>query len=470
MYTVPSEYYIRIHHVRPRFKDDIENVLLYMAGEISKIPTLPKDEFSERLNTAIYQYPGNITKTLKTINNWRTEISALFGFMISDDTLVSPSNRARELYESGDLVEAFKKLLYLFQYPGAHVKAHEVKNLVEAGVRFKPAQTILRVMQAGEAISGSRVGLSKAEVCHCIFNDLRCVRDNEAPEATWERIATNRDNGVEYDTRGDIIRYAGDILDYMEIANLLKTHDSRRYYINTLENEMILKFVNSTEWFSQYDTMISARAATLEEIHQCESQWFQFVNRDLSTSDFATDILAFIAEDSAEYEDLKKQANELFERKLDGEATMTTKDIGDMGEGLIYGHECQRVKIGGRMDLIHLIQRIPTKFAVGYDIQSVELDERKRYIEVKTTISSKPLHFNKIHLTSNEWNTANSNRDRYFIYRLGISKKEKKLFIIQDPVQLYKNDMLEMIPRDGAEIVFDVHKSGQFEELLAWAN
>lgn len=26
MYKVPDEYYFRIHHVRPRFKDDVENV------------------------------------------------------------------------------------------------------------------------------------------------------------------------------------------------------------------------------------------------------------------------------------------------------------------------------------------------------------------------------------------------------------------------------------------------------------
>lgn len=54
MYCVPDEYYIRLHHVRPRFKNDIENVLIYMAGEISKIPELPKKEFAERLNAAIY--------------------------------------------------------------------------------------------------------------------------------------------------------------------------------------------------------------------------------------------------------------------------------------------------------------------------------------------------------------------------------------------------------------------------------
>ena len=79
----------------------------------------------------------------------------------------------------------------------------------------------------------------------------------------------------------------------------------------------------------------------------------------------------------------------------------------------MHGHECMRIKLGGREDLLHLIKRIPTQFAVGYDISSVELDERKRYIEVKTTISSKPLHFNRIHLTKNEWNTASSTHDRY---------------------------------------------------------
>ena len=126
--------------------------------------------------------------------------------------------------------------------------------------------------------------------------------------------------------------------------------------------------------------------------------------------------------------------------------------------------------LGKREDLIHLIKRIPTQFAVGYDIQSVELDERKRYIEVKTTISSKPLHFNKIHLTPNEWNTAGSMKDRYFVYRLMISKAEKKLYIIQDPVGLYKRDIINMIPKDGAEISFDLATAGNFEELLAWVS
>ena len=139
-----------------------------------------------------------------------------------------------------------------------------------------------------------------------------------------------------------------------------------------------------------------------------------------------------------------------------------------MGESLVHGHECMRVKLGGREDLIHLIKRIPTQFAVGYDISSVELDEKKRYIEVKTTISAKPLHFNSIHLTRNEWNTASTTKDAYYVYRLMISKQGTKLFLLQDPVGLYKQDKIDMTPNDGADITFDPKKVGRFEDLLVW--
>ncbi len=470
MYQVPGEFFFRIHHVRPRFKGDIENVLIYMATEISKLPSLPKDEFADRANRAIRCFPGNALAVDKTINNWRTEISALFGFMITDGDTTRPGKRAMELAEKQDLVESFKIFLYGFQYPGAHVKPSYVKELVEAGVRFKPAQYILKLLQYAEESTGKRIGITKAEVCHCIFNDLRCTRDNEDVSLTWERIKTNRDNRVEYDQTGDVIRYAGDILDYMEIANLLITYSAGVFYLNTLENEAIIKFVNSEEWFPGYDSFITSRHAELKEINECVTEWFEYVNRDVSDTDFETDILAYIADSEAQYEELKKASYDLFGEKLEDVAVLSTKDIGDMGESLVHGHECQRIKAGGREDLVHLIKRIPTQFAVGYDIQSVELDQRKRYIEVKTTVSLKPLHFNNLHLTSNEWNTADSLKDRYFIYRLMISKYERKLFVLQDPVKLYKTDLIQMVPRDGADITFDTANSGEFKELLTWEN
>ena len=127
------------------------------------------------------------------------------------------------------------------------------------------------------------------------------------------------------------------------------------------------------------------------------------------------------------------------------------------------------LKLGNREDLIHLVKRISTIFAVGYDVKSVELTELQRLIEVKTTISGKTLNFYNFHLTPNEWNTADSFGDRYFVYRLMLSKFDKKLFIIQNPVSQYKKDNLKMSPRDGADIIFN-EKTGNWEELLLWKN
>ncbi len=482
-YKIPDEYYFRIHHVRPRFKSDIENVLIYIAEELAKIGEKPVDEFVQAVNSALYRYPGNAHRELKTINNWRTEISALFGFIEHTDSTDRPGRRALELAKNHDLVESFKVFLYNFQYPGAHIKPQNVLEQIEHGVHFKPAQYILKVLKCANKAGGNAIGITKFEVCHCIFNDLRVTRDNEGAEVTWKRIKENRDNKMDYDQAGDVVRYAGDIIDYMEIANLLKTYDSRTYYLNTLEEETIIKFCESTEWFSGYDAMITNRSGSMESVKDCIKGWLSFVNRNMEDTDLSTDILAYIANDEKDLEDLKRNSKsdgrpdlsgfidreeEIEERMGSYMESFTTKDIGDIGEGLVHGHECMRVKLGGREDLIHLIKRIPTQFAVGYDISSVELDERKRFIEVKTTISSKPLHFNRIHLTRNEWNTASSTHDRYFVYRLLLSKNERKLFLLQDPVGLYKNDKIEMVPSNGADITFDPAKVGSFEELLTW--
>lgn len=468
MYRVPEEYYYRIHHVRPRFKGDVENVLIYMAEALCRIGELSNNEFKRQFNAEIMLFPGNADKKIKTINNWRTEISSLFGFVISNNHTSKPSKRAVELAEKGDLVEFFKKFLFTFQYPGAHIKTNEIHSLIAHNIKFKPAKYLIQLLSYAEKSTGKRSYITKGEFCHCVFNDLRATSNSESQENVWQRIVENRENNIKYDLKGDVIRYAGDIIDYMEIANLLVSYDGYHYYLNSLETEMILIFANSKEWFDGYDALYDKKIIEYFDINEQQIPWFDYVNKNLGETDFSTDILSFIAENEDEYEKLLKSSNVLIDSRLEDTTSLRTKDIGDMGEGMIYAHEKQRVKIGGRADLLHLIQRIPTQFAVGYDISSVELDERRRYIEVKTTISSKPLHFNRIHLTSNEWRTADSVKDRYYIYRLMISKKEKKLFVIQDPVGLYKSNIIEMLPKEGADITFSTETSGEFQELLTW--
>ena len=265
---------------------------------------------------------------------------------------------------------------------------------------------------------------------------------------------------------GSTIRYAGDILDYMEIANLLVSH-GKNFFLNSSEKSSIQAFIDSGTWFDKYDRGIEVKDITLEEVKGFQSAWFSYVNQETEEETFETDILSLIAADEEDYKSLRESAVASFRDRLDGES-VGTKEIGDVGENLIYGHECMRVKIGGREDLIKLIKCIPNHFAVGYDINSRELNETHRFVEVKTTISSRELDFLKFHLTPNEWKAAESSGQRYFVYRLLLSKRSIKLYILPNPVGQYKNNNLEMIPRDGADINFDPGKCGEFTKLLLW--
>ena len=468
-YNVPEDYFFRIHHIRPRFKNDVENVLIYMAVEISKINKKGKKEFMEEVNNAIRFYPGNAVKVQKTIDNWRTEISSLFGLIECDSELglCSSGTMANTLAENQDLVEFFKYFLYHFQYPGGHLKPFETLKYIENGIKFKPGKYILKLLEDAEKKTKARFGITKAELTHCIFNDIRVTRDNRSTEEVIDLIINNREENLDYDWRGDVIRYAGDILDYMVIADLLVIHGSK-YYINHESQESIIAFTESEIYFNNYDSLYESHNLTIENVNICQDAWFHFVNQKIDSDIFKTDIFEYLGIDKFNYKKLPSVIEDFHKRIEDG-STVGTKETGDMGESLIHGHECMKIKLGGREDLIHLIKCIPNNYAVGYDIQSVELNGLKRYIEVKATISSKKISFNRFHLTPNEWSTAETMNGLYFVYRLMISKIDIQLFIINDPVGKYKNNLLVMAPREGADIIFN-ENAGQFEELLTWEN
>jgi len=469
-YTVPDEYYFRIHHIRPRFKNDVEHVLVYIATRIGELSRMATEQFVQRMNSAIQLYPGNTVKTIKTINNWRTEISSLFGLIEFDSHSGEcwPSAMSNNLCEKQDLLEFFKYFLFYFQYPGGHLKPHETYQFIKKGVRFKPAKYILNLLREGEEIISGRFGISKTELTHCVFNDLRVTRDDSPVDNVVSLILENRNKGLSYDWTGDVIRYAGDILDYMVTANLLVYHGGN-YYINDTEKATIYSFLDSNLFFDKYDPLYYKADISIEDINSLQDDWFHYVNQRIETDIFTTDIFEYLGIDKAKYSQLEKAAvGELIE-KAEATGEVSCKQIGDVGESLVHGHECMRVKQGGREDLIHMILHYPNALAAGFDIQSFELDGLKRYIEVKTTISSKKIVFDTFYLSPNEWVTAETLDGRYFIYRLMVSKHSVSLFIIQDPVAKYKDGRIKMVPKNGAEITFS-EDCGIWETLLEWQN
>lgn len=472
IYQTPQEYFFRLHHIRPRFKNDVENVLFYMATEIAKLRPEEHEAFKQKLNTTIKLYPGNASKELKTINNWRTEISSLFGLTEYDGDISKPGRMALLLSESQDLIEFFRYFLFYFQYPGGHLKPHETLECIKAGIRFKPAKYLMQVMLEGKKLVGEseKFGLTKAEATHCIFNDLRVTRDGRSPKETAEIILANRNDKIEYDSAGDVIRYAGDVLDYMELADLVKLRPNYQYYLNAVNLETIQAFINDGSYFAPYQPLYAESDLSLADVVSTQQDWFHYVNNKLDSSIFEANVLSIIEEASETTED--KEVSMFIREVLmkvqmirEGEE-IKTKEVGDVGEAIVIQHEKTRMVTLKREDLLHLIKKIPETFAVGYDISSYEgTGDIRRYIEVKTSISRGKLATRNFHMTPSEWSAANSLKKTYFVYRLMISSKDVNLFLIQDPVGQYKSDTLDMVPRDGADIRYS-DKSGYWEKLL----
>ena len=469
MYSVPEEFHIRLHHCRPRFKDNIENVLLFVSSEICCIGQKSNADFAKKLNSALIRFPGNSEKAIKTINNWRTEISSLLGLIeYHNDGTSSPSEMAKILDAEQDLIKFFRYFCFKFQYPGGHLKPKHTYDLLSKQVKFKPAPYILRVLKEGTKVTEREFGISKEEATHCIFNDLRVVRDHRLKEDTLSLILENRSNNLEYDSSGDVIRYAGDILDYMVLANIVTKRPNGRYYPKTHEVEVIDSYLNDDKYFPLYEPFYGDPELTVQMVSDTQNDWFNYVNENLDKGIFKSDILSILEHSSAiEPSKFTLEMIGSLREKQASERKVRTKDIGDTGEAITIRHEQIRLTNMDRKDLIKKIVKMPESLSAGYDINSFEGEaEIKRLIEVKTTISKNKLSIQRFHMTPNEWGSASTFHNAYYIYRLMISSDDVSLFIIRNPVRQYKNDMLEMTPRDGVDISYD-DKSGYYEQVLA---
>lgn len=474
MYKIPDEYFFRLHHVRPRFKNDVEEVLLYVATSISELTVLPKKEFNDELNKVLSGFKKNSFSKQKTIDNWRTEISALFAFIQERNGFLQPGVMAKRLAEKQYLDEFFNYFLFSFQYPGGHIKPQNVIKQIQAGIKFKPCPFIIQVLLEGRALTGKDFSITAEELTQCAYFDLRVTRDGRSPKEVAKLIIQNRVDNVCYDheyqqirndrtgdlpVRGDVYRYAGDILDYMVLANLLQHKGTGYYYYLNSENEEAINFhLERTVWFDDYDSFYGKPEVNISEIAHLEEHWFDYVN----SFDEIEAFLPHLGETEAL--NISTLIQEYYDRMV-GEKKVPTKIFGDYGETLILAHEYLRTR--DKSNRQHLINKIPTSLGVGYDLQSIELEKKKRYIEVKTTKSRKAITSNRFKLTPNEWDTAETLGDRYFIYCLVVNEKGKNIFIIQNPVEQYYAGNLKI---DKHLVIEFSETSGQWHTLLEITN
>ena len=86
---------------------------------------------------------------------------------------------------------------------------------------------------------------------------------------------------------------------------------------------------------------------------------------------------------------------------------------------------------------------------------------------MKTTVSKKKIQLYGFHMSTNEWRVANTIKEHYCVYRLMLSEEDRILYILRNPVALYKEDKIEAEPRNGMEISFSTDTFDK-TELLTW--
>ena len=70
-------------------------------------------------------------------------------------------------------------------------------------------------------------------------------------------------------------------------------------------------------------------------------------------------------------------------------------------------------------------------------------------------------------MSDHEWNIAGSIGEHYCVYRLMLSAEDKTLYILRNPVNLYKTDSIEVASCNGMDISFDASKF-ETTPLLIW--
>jgi len=467
-YKIPNEYLFRLHHVRPRYKNDVEAVLLYVATSISEMGSSQKEKFKDELNQLLIKFKKNTVLKPKTIDNWRTEISTLFGLVQEKGDDSTPGKMAIRLADNQYLDAFFNYFLYSFQYPGGHIKPHKIIPQIKAGIKFKPCAFVLRLLIEGEKVTGKPFSITAGELTQCAYYDLRVSRGERSAEDVAKMIVQHRKDKTEYDykyeqlktkagnfrSKGDICRYAGDILDYMYLANLLQHKGTGYYYfLNPEASEAIEFHLNNTNWFSNYDSYYGKTNIKHADVEKHEEEWFDYVNSFDRISEFTPKL------GTKESESLVQLINE-YHGRLKGGKKVPTKIIGDYGENLILVHEYLRTSKKSKRQ--HLINKIPTHFGVGYDIQSIEIENKKRYIEVKTTRSRKAIMNSRFKLTPNEWDTAMTIGKSFFIYYLVVNETSKNVFVINDPVEQHNKGHLNI---DKNLVVEFSKEAGKWQKL-----
>jgi hypothetical protein len=287
--------------------------------------------------------------------------------------------------------------------------------------------------------------LTKQEIGYYVLNNLDVLKGNVPESVVYERIIEDRKNRVHRPKLSGSYewQHIKEQFNMLELSNVVVT-DNTYIWLNKNESPAIalfLKHKRVTFDVNAYDlNSIEGRKAFYSEW----GKYYGTVNPDLLNlqTDFsgAGVVIADKESQSAER----------------GAVGLSSVDLGDKGEALVYKLECERVR-NFKERLVNKVLLLGKTKGLGYDISSIEADENPakpefaRYIEVKTTTRVTEPSFDSIwtdslNITSKEWVAAEQYGSFYNIYRVYFTKKKTIIIRIQNPYKEFEKGRIEVFP------------------------
>ena len=441
--------------IRGKSQTQMEDLLPLYANMVNRLCPCTETEFNERgnrfLSKALFEndcYEALPESNQKTVRNHLTEIAGtlLALYRIDLDGYVYETELCQFLLDTNDFPAFFRNICLNFQFPNGTKKANYVLQDIDKEINLKPFCFVVALLYYAQQ-QPQKYLLTKQEIGYYVLNNLDVLQGRVNVAIVYEQIIKDRASGV---YKPQLLgshdwQHIKEQFNLLELANIV--HTDRTYiWLNKDETLAINVFVKSLNK-SGFD-VYSYNLSTPEDRKVFYAEWEAYYGR--LNPDLA--VLPTVFQNSSEVV-IADRAEQVAKR---GTVGVTTIEVGDKGEALVYNLERERVG-NYRARLVNKVLLLGKTKGLGYDISSIEADENPdkpefaRYIEVKSTTRVTEPSFDdnwtdSLNLTSKEWVAAEQYKEYYNIYRVYFTKQKTLIVRIKNPFELAAKDLIEVYP------------------------
>lgn len=436
--------------IRGKSQTEMEDFLPFYAQMIHSFCPCTKTEFHQRCFCRMSQQLfgssdfNNLPEAnQKTIKNHITEIAGkLLGlYYIDNEDYVYETQSCEFLLEKNDYPAFFKNLCANLQFPNGSQKIHTIIERIENNIRIKPLCYVVALLDYARNQKERKL-LTKQEIGFYVLNNLDVLQGNIAIKEVYDRIMLDRTNKIKRNKLSGSRdwQHIKEQFNLLDLSNVTYS-DETFIWLNNSENEAIKLFIskNNEALFDMYSYNYDNDTSK----KQMYADWgYYYGTMDNRFKDIETNF----SQDSIN-----------IGTKERGAVGLTTVELGDQGEALVYKLECERVR-AYKERLVNKVLLLGKTKGLGYDISSIEANENPqkpefaRYIEVKSTKRStepsfnNPTWYDTINLTSKEWIAAEQYKEYYNVYRVYFTKNKTIIIRIQNPFKLAEDNKIDVFP------------------------